>query len=83
MSNFGQSFCYTKKNVKVGENLLLLIWEQTQQENNDLRAVLSHCLFYDYTHMQVLPSVTGLRFIKTPEAAVNLISTAVIRFWKQ
>lgn len=28
--------------------------------------------------MQILPSVTSLAFIKTPEAAVNLISTAVI-----
>lgn len=35
-----------KKNA--GEHLLLLslfIWEQTQQENSDLRAALSHCLF--------------------------------------
>lgn len=39
--------------------------------------------FSGITDMQILPSVTSLTFIKTPEAAVILISTAVIPFLKQ
>lgn len=53
MCNFGQSFSRVTDSAasgiqkNAGEHLLLLllfIWEQTQQENSDLRAALSHCL---------------------------------------